>query len=41
MTDQQQQGDFAAGERAGPEGPPRDFAQGEERQTGPEEAEPS
>jgi hypothetical protein len=30
MTDQQPQGDFAAGERAGLEGRPRDFAEGEE-----------
>ena len=30
MTDQQSQGDFAAGERAEPQGPPRDFAEGEE-----------
>jgi hypothetical protein len=36
MTDQQPQGDFAAGERAGPEGRPRDFAEGEEeRRPGP------
>src|SRR3954452_3776815 len=31
MTDQQSQGDFAAGERAEPQGPARDFAEGEER----------
>jgi hypothetical protein len=35
MTDQQPQGDFAAGERAEPQGPARDFAEGEERD-GPE-----
>jgi hypothetical protein len=33
MADHQQpQGDFAAGERAAPQGPPRDFAEGEEQQ---------
>jgi hypothetical protein len=32
MSDQEQQGDFAAGERNEPEGPPRDFAEGEERE---------
>jgi hypothetical protein len=32
MSDQEQQGDFAAGERAEPEGPPRDFAEGKERE---------
>jgi hypothetical protein len=31
MTDQQPQGDFAAGERAGPQALARDFAEGEER----------
>jgi hypothetical protein len=31
MTDQQSQGDFAAGERTEPQGPVRDFAEGEER----------
>jgi len=31
MTDTQSQGDFAAGERAEPQGPARDFAEGEER----------
>jgi hypothetical protein len=30
MSDQEQQGDFAAGERAEPQGPERDFAEGEE-----------
>ena len=32
MIDQQPQGDFAAGERAELQGPPRSFAEGEERQ---------
>jgi hypothetical protein len=31
MTDQQSQGDFAAGERTEAQGPARDFAEGEER----------
>jgi len=29
MTAHQPKGDFAAGERAEPQGPPRDFAEGE------------
>jgi hypothetical protein len=36
MTAHQPKGDFAAGERAEPQGPPRDFAEGEEeRRPGP------
>jgi hypothetical protein len=32
MSDQPGHGDFAAGERSGPQGPERDFAEGEERE---------
>jgi len=31
MADQEGKGDFASGERTGPQGPKRDFAEGEER----------
>ena len=31
MADQEDKGDFASGERTAPQGPERDFAEGEER----------